>query len=346
MYSLENINEIQIELTTHCNAKCPQCGRFDIYGDVLKDLRLQHINLDIIQNLPIDNMQNLKTITFNGNYGDPLMHPQINEIIKKFKNQQIRINTNGSIRDKIWWGNLAKYKNVKVVFGIDGLEDTHHLYRRNTNFKKIIENAKSFIDNGGRANWQFIIFKHNEHQVDEAKKLSQDMGFESIRFQYSDRFLKNNKYNVYSDKKLIYVLEPASKQKTIHQLIDAEHNEFYTKKLFKIENITKGITCLWKANKKIFIDAGGYVLPCCFMVNVTAGKDIYRKLYEKIIKSFENINLKNFSFQSIIESKIFNKFLPESIKNNPHPNCIENCSPVINKEKVKVEGIKLLNNTL
>ena len=67
--------------------------------------------------------------------------------------------------------NLASImrKPDKVIFAIDGLEDTNHLYRVNTNFNKIMENAKAFINAGGIARWDFIAFAHNEHQIEEAK---------------------------------------------------------------------------------------------------------------------------------------------------------------------------------
>ena len=59
--------------------------------------------------------------------------------------------------------------NYGVVFGIDGLEDTSHIYRVNTSFKKVIENAEAFIKQGGLGTWQFIVFKHNVHQLESAK---------------------------------------------------------------------------------------------------------------------------------------------------------------------------------
>lgn len=343
MYNLETITEIQCELTTHCNAKCPQCGRFDIFGEVLNDLSLQHIDLDIIEKLPIEKMLNLETIVFNGNYGEPFMHPGIDTILKKFRNKKIRISTNGSIRSIKWWKELAKF-NTTVTFGIDGLEDTHHLYRRNTDFNKILKNAKSYIDNGGDARWQYIVFKHNQHQMKEAKKLSENLGFKSIFFRYSDRFLKNDEYNVYENKKKIYTLEPATEQKTIHNLSGSDPNTFYTKKLFKLDSVDKNIECPWAKNKKIFISTAGLVFPCCHMVNVTAGKPIYKKLYEKIVGSYQNISLQHHSFEKIIGSEIFQKLLPDSIKNKPHPNCIEHCSPVLSKNKIKSDELDVLNN--
>ena len=56
-----------------------------------------------------------------------------------------------------------------VRFSVDGLRDTNHLYRRNTDFDVIMRNAQTFID-GGRATWVFIAFQHNEHQIGEAKR--------------------------------------------------------------------------------------------------------------------------------------------------------------------------------
>ena len=64
-----------------------------------------------------------------------------------------------------------------VVFSIDGLEDTNHLYRRNVQWHKVMENAKSFIDAGGLARWRMIVFEHNAHQLKDAEQLSKAMGF-------------------------------------------------------------------------------------------------------------------------------------------------------------------------
>ena len=66
-------------------------------------------------------------------------------------------------------GKIAKAK-VKVTFGIDGLQDTNHLYRISTNFDKIIKNAKAFIDAGGFAKWHMLVFEHNEHPSGRSTK--------------------------------------------------------------------------------------------------------------------------------------------------------------------------------
>ena len=59
-------------------------------------------------------------------------------------------------------------------------------------FNKVIENAKSYIDAGGRAQWNFIVFKHNEHQVEEAKELSKQLGFYNILIRNTGRFFNHH----------------------------------------------------------------------------------------------------------------------------------------------------------
>ena len=217
MYSLESLSEINFELSSHCNSKCPQCPRYDMLGRVHKDLNVTHLDVNVIKKLPIEKMRNLKKVSFCGNFGDPLMHPDLNEIVNIFQNKEILISTNASLRSRQWWSELGEKENVSVTFCIDGIGKTHELYRRNTSYDKIIKNAKAFIDAGGTARWQFIVFKHNEHQLNEAKKLSEEMGFKEIKIMYSDRFDTNNKWKVYDNNEYLYDLEKSSHQTSLRE---------------------------------------------------------------------------------------------------------------------------------
>ena len=59
------------------------------------------------------------------------------------------------------------------------------VYRVNASYDKIIENARAFIDVGGRAEWRMIVFKHNQHQIEEAEELARKYGFKHFSLQYS-----------------------------------------------------------------------------------------------------------------------------------------------------------------
>ena len=80
-----------------------------------------------------------------------------------------------------------EHSRLRVVWGIDGLEDTNHIYRVGAKWEKIINNAKAFIDAGGIASWQFIEFEHNKHQIEEAKQLAKELGFKEFRLVSSTR---------------------------------------------------------------------------------------------------------------------------------------------------------------
>ena len=325
MYSLETLSEIEFELSSHCNSKCPQCPRYDMLGRVHKDLNVTHLDVNVIKKLPIEKMKNLKTVSFCGNFGDPLMHPDLNEIISFFQNQQIFISTNASLRSKEWWRKLGTNKNIEVTFCIDGIGSEHEFYRRNTSYKKIIENAKEFIQAGGTAGWQFIVFRHNEHQLYEAKKLSEEMGFKEINFIYSDRFDTNNKWKVYDDKNYLYDLEKSSHQTTMRESLNVPEGEKYWKSL----NKNKGeISCIWSEKKKLYIHSDGTVYPCCMLGSVQSGKNIEKLMLRKLVKDFKKIDLHHNDLGDILTSEVFQKTLPDSLNGDPfsHPICIEWCN--------------------
>jgi len=299
-------------------------------GRVHKDLNITHINANVIKKLPIEKMKNLKKVSFCGNFGDPLMHPDLNEIINFFQNKEILISTNASLRSNEWWSDLGKKENVSVTFCIDGIGKEHELYRRNTSYEKIIENAKAFIQAGGIARWQFIVFRHNEHQINQAKKLSKELGFKKINFIYSDRFDTNNKWKVYDNNKYLYDLEKSSHQTTLRESLNAPEGEKY----WKLLNKNKGaITCVWSQERKLYIHSDGAVYPCCMLGSIQSGKDIEKLLLKKLVRDFKKIDLHHNNLNDILTSEVFQKALPDSFKKNSfsHPICIEWCNKATGK---------------
>lgn len=335
MYSIDSLADINFELSSHCNSKCPQCPRYDMFGRVHKDLILSHLDLNIIKKLPVGKMRNLKKVSFCGNFGDPLMHPDLDEIIYFFGQQRISISTNASIRSNQWWCDLAKNKNVTVTFCIDGIGKEHEIYRRSTSYEKIIKNAEYFISKGGSAHWQFIVFRHNEHQVDQAKKLSEDMGFEKIHFMYSDRFDTENIWKVYDDGNYLYDLEKSSNQTTLRESLDVPVGKKYWQKM----NEDKGpISCTWSKNKRLYIHSDGTVYPCCMLGSVQSGKkNIEKLLLKKLVVDYKQINLHHIELDQILTSDVFQKILPASFKGDPfsHPLCIEWCNKYTGKYQKK-----------
>jgi sulfatase maturation enzyme AslB (radical SAM superfamily) len=187
------------------------------------------------------------------------------------------MNSNASARDVKWWmnlGNIVAGEHDYVKFSIDGLADTNHLYRRNTNFAKIIENAKSFIDAGGKAHWDFIVFRHNEHQIEEARQLAQAMGFARFAVKKTGRFFSNTRMEGKEAQEVQnrqgeveYWLEKplaASWQNTAL----AQENDIIARHGSMEAYLDRTpIDCKTAAEASVYISAEGLVFPCCWTAN-------------------------------------------------------------------------------
>jgi hypothetical protein len=193
-FNYEELSQLHIELTNACNAACPMCTRFHLNSPLVRpDLEIEQITLEQFKNyFPPEVINKLEMVLFCGVHGDPGMAKDLFEICEYIaetnENCCVRLHTNGGMRKPEFWEKLGKlfstrkkeYWEWRVVFSIDGLEDTNHIYRRNVEWSKLIPNVKAFIEAGGFAEWDYLIFKHNEHQIKEAKQLANELGFKTF----------------------------------------------------------------------------------------------------------------------------------------------------------------------
>ena len=243
MLTLEpNIQMLHIEATSICNAACPMCAR-NVNGEKLNpNIAAQNLTLEWFKhNLTTEIIKPLDKILFCGNLGDPSANNELLDIISYIKKQYygtvIGINTNGSIQNKKWWEELATLLTGPldyVVFSIDGLEDTNHLYRWNVLWPKVMENCQAYINAGGAAHWDMLVFEHNKHQVAECEQLARKLKFSWFRTKETDRW---DTYN-------LDTLNPAEKYVPV--------------------NYTKAVPdCERNREKSAYIDYKGRLWPCC-----------------------------------------------------------------------------------
>jgi MoaA/NifB/PqqE/SkfB family radical SAM enzyme len=258
MYAYNEIKHIHLEITSRCQASCPMCVR-NIQGGIDNPwLELNEIPIENFKKwFPKEFVKNLDGLNMCGNTGDPIIARDTIEVYEylRYENPKIFLgmNTNGSARNRDWWERLARL-NVRVIFGIDGLEDTHHLYRIGTEWKKIIENAKFFIEAGGNAEWHMLIFDHNKHQVNECETLASSIGFSKFRPKNSARF-KSDAFPVLT-----------REGRTSHILYPSERSKNITKKVINLNLEEKPlINCKVKDKKDLYVNAHGEVNPCCWL---------------------------------------------------------------------------------
>ena len=238
---MRQIRQLTTELTFRCNAKCPACHRWKPLSVNLNDPKYT-ISLERFKQLfNPELLQNLEWLVLNGNFGDSIMNKQFREIISYVKSQGTRllIHTNGGIHGHDYWtdvGNILTKDDI-INFDLDGLWDTHHIYRINTKFENVFANAKSVIaTTKAQVHWKYIVFEHNKHQVEEAKALADKTGFTTFSTVKTSR-------DVFAPKSGAFV---------------------HSKKTKAFKEAKRQIHCVWDNWGKWYISPEGLVFRCCW----------------------------------------------------------------------------------
>ena len=336
MLTINDVKKIELEITSDCNAACPGCAR-TIWNDLL---RINSFSLQDLQRIfPTTNHIADKEFKFCGVLGDPAIHPQFADMIEYLLQHGGRtsISTNGAVGSVDMWrriGNLAQqyHKMFFIQWCIDGHRETNHIYRVNTKWNVLERNINAFCETVGeytaRAQWVFIVFDHNEHELDIAKQHAERLGFK-----FATRTGMRNSYNN-------WVAELGKKnnkqKKVITTTGDKEHkrkDEVY--KLDKLiannevdNNIINTISCKYVHEGEIFIGSNLSMWPCCFLY------DSKFKNRENIVEKLSEYNngwnsLKEHSIEDIMQHPWYDKVLEESWNptHSKHMNrCIRTCA--------------------
>lgn len=324
MYTnLDLIRRIQLDHTSRCNLACPQCARTSKSGQTLPGLAMSDLTLDDYK-IILDPFKDRGVGLFHcGNFGDVIASPTFEETFKYSIDNNVSnvvIATNGSMRKPEWWANLAREgKNkTRVIFAIDGLEDTNHIYRVGSNYNNVIENAKAFIDAGGNAQWAFIEFKHNYHQIEEARQIATDLGFASFEVKYTARF---------ADTKVDKVVTKKGKTVTQAPTKASGKNQSDVEKIIKeyksFDNYTDNtnISCKFKNDNMVFIDMNMRLWPCCWFgspgtlhrYKESSQTESFKHLFDKYGEDFNDMRKYGWD---VLNHEFFQEYLERSW-NNP-----------------------------
>ena len=198
-----------IDLSTYCNAACPQCHRTN-QGNIQEKqswLPLIQIDLDLFKKrFDVRQLKMYKELVFCGTWGDPFMAKDIYEIVEyclKNSKAYITINTNGAMRNEEFWFNFGLLTHeygsrVNVVFAIDGYtEEQHARYRRNTSLKTVLNHMESYMQCPKSRSTVFtVVFEHNEDDIDKITEIADEYGAYAHHIQPSNRFFYGHENNI------------------------------------------------------------------------------------------------------------------------------------------------------
>jgi MoaA/NifB/PqqE/SkfB family radical SAM enzyme len=202
-------NLITFDSTDKCPLQCPFCQRQEEGNFIKRRIKeATDLNNSTFEKL----IQHGNSFSFCGAISDPIYHPEFLgtlEIIKKYPNKKFTIHTNGTRKKLNWWKKAFSLSgnNVKWYFGLDGTDqETANIYRVNTIFDEVLDVMKLGSSMDAQVFWQFIVFKHNEHQLEDLHYIAKENGI-NLRIQGSGRWRPEdiNKYNILPPKNKKYI---------------------------------------------------------------------------------------------------------------------------------------------
>jgi MoaA/NifB/PqqE/SkfB family radical SAM enzyme len=267
--------KIQISLSTKCNIHCRFCLKEKLRED-----------FGFVENIDMDTDLALKIVEYKcdkiqicSNRGEALVHPDLDMILRRaVDNNKIDFVTNASLKNEKWWKDLGYLfgNRNSVIFPLDGVGNKSHKKHRQSDFYTVLRNIEAYVNAGGKAIWRYIVFEHNQHQIELAREISKNLGvdFNVMKSHTYDDVLRN----------------PT-------EISQRKSNQLY----FPCDN------------QEVYVNVKGYLFPCCFMANVFGNEPLRKRHHEKeLVRLFEKemvmLNLKNSSIEYITKnSKFFNK---------------------------------------
>jgi radical SAM protein with 4Fe4S-binding SPASM domain len=287
---------ISFEPTTSCNLRCPECPSglrafTRPTGMLQKDFFRQTID-EIHKEL-------LYLIFYF--QGEPYLNPSFLEMVKYASEKKIYTATSTNAH---YLTDENARKTVesgldRLIISIDGTtQETYKQYRVGGNLDKVIAGAKNIVKWKKELKsktpfvfFQFLVVKHNEHQIEEIKQLAKEIGVDEVRFKTAQVYDYENDPN---------------------QLIpDNSKYSRYTKNddgTYAAKN--KLANRCWKLWHSNVITWDGLVVPCCF------DKDAMHRLG----------NLKNESFKAIWHNPNYKQFRSEIMQSRKNIDICSNCS--------------------
>lgn len=258
-YTKQNISNglpftLSVEPTTNCNLGCPECPS----GLKIFTRPTGFIQANVFDLLLAQTARHLQFMYFYFQ-GEPYMHPDFFSMVEKASAKKIYTITSTNahfLTARKAEATIASGLN-RLIISLDGTtQEIYEKYRIGGSLEKVLKGAKNIVIAKKKMKsatpyvvFQFLVVKHNEHQIDEAKKIAKEIGVDEIVFKSAQI------YDYKNDQSLIPTLEQYSRYKKTN-------NGSYTIKS-KLQN-----QC-WKIWHSAVVTWDGKVVPCCFDKDAT-----------------------------------------------------------------------------
>jgi len=233
--------------------------------------------------------------------GEPYLHPQFFELLRKASSHKIytATSTNAHYLSEENAIETVQSGLDRIIISVDGTtQETYEQYRVGGSLNKVLEGTRNLIKAKKELKsktpyvvFQFLVVKPNEHQIEDAKRLANDMGVDELGFKTAQV------YDYKDGNELIPSKEEFSRyQKN-------------SKGQFELKR-TAPLSSCWKMWHSAVMTWDGDVVPCCF------DKDGEHAMG----------NIRNQSFKDIWLGPKYNDFRNNLLESRKNISMCENCS--------------------
>ena len=184
--------EWEIDTTNICQLKCPLCHTG--LGTVHRDKGTMHF--DTYTKI-IDQIKDYCVWLSLYSWGEPFLNRRIHEFVAYAHQQKIATimstNLNKPLTPQMAEDIIKSGLDVMIV-SLDGVtQEVYEKYRVGGRLDRVLDNIKLLVQtkrdlgySTPHLEWQFIVMRQNEHQMEEAGQLANEMGVNSIIFKKVD----------------------------------------------------------------------------------------------------------------------------------------------------------------
>lgn len=175
-----------VDVTNVCNLQCPHCPT----GLGLHGRKASMLKLDRVEKL-LDEAGDYLAMAHLYNWGETLLHPQAPAIVRMFHERRIytTISSNLSLKKPQVLDAICEAGLDRLILSIDGAtQDVYSEYRVKGDLDLVLSNVRQIVEwrrnNKSKTpflSWHYIVFRHNEHEVDDARRLAAEMGIDEFR---------------------------------------------------------------------------------------------------------------------------------------------------------------------
>jgi MoaA/NifB/PqqE/SkfB family radical SAM enzyme len=182
---------ITLDVTNACNLRCPFCptGRRE-FGRAV-----QHMPFDRFTHI-IDHLRNELLVANLFNWGEPLVHPRIWDMVDYLTANNIGsgIASNLNLLDAEGAARMVGSGLEYLGVSCDGVtQEAYSKYRVGGKVKRVLDSLELIVKERQRRRtrypriyWSFLVNRYNEHEIESARRTAADLGVDHIRFTAMD----------------------------------------------------------------------------------------------------------------------------------------------------------------